>query len=137
MSNNTQEKYYELSYYTLSLGDAAFIQQYFVDTYTAQNTSVDTRAIALTFALAGLYLYIEKGYMGREVQLFHVKMSQRKGVWPKIDIPDERGSITITEVLNEAPGPQREDIIREWCKSVWQAYKESKEVIVDLVDSYK
>jgi len=63
MSNNTQEKYYELSYYTLSLGDAAFIHQYFVDAYTAQNASVGTRAIALTFALAGLYLYIEKGYM--------------------------------------------------------------------------
>jgi len=64
-------------------------------------------------------------------------MSQRKRVWPKIYIPDERGSITITEVLNEAPGPQREDAIREWCKSVWRAYKESREVIVDLVDSYK
>jgi hypothetical protein len=137
MSNNSLEKYYELSYYTLSLRDAAFIHQYFVDAYTVQNASVDTRPIALTFALAGLYLYIEKGYTGREVQLFHLKMSQRKRVWPKIDIPHERGSITIMGVLNAAPDPQREDAIHKWCKSVWQAYKESREVIVDLVDSYK
>jgi hypothetical protein len=137
MSNNSLEKYYELSYYTLSLRDAAFIHQYFVDAYTAQNAWMDTRPIALTFALAGLYLYIEKGYTGREVQLFHVKMSQRKQIWPKIDIPDERGSITITEVLHAAPGSQREVAIREWCNSVWNAYKESRQVIVDLVDSYQ
>ena len=137
MLNNSLEKYYELSYYTLSLGDPAFIHQYIVDAYTAQNASAETKPIALTFALAGLHLYIEKGYTGREVQQFHVKMSQRKQDWPRLDIPDERGSITITEVLKAAPGPQREDAILEWCKSVWQAYKESRQVIIDLVDSYK
>jgi hypothetical protein len=137
MQNNSLEKYYELSYYTLSLGDAAFIHQYIVDAYTAQNASADTKPIALNFALLGLYLYIEKDYTGREVQQFHVKMSQRKKDWPKIAIPDKRGSITITEVLNATPGPQREDAIREWCKSVWKAYEESRQVIIDLVDSYK
>ncbi len=64
-----QASYNELSYYTLALRDPAFIHQHIVDAFAAQTADEHTRPIKLTFALAGLYLHVEKGFTGRQVQL--------------------------------------------------------------------
>ncbi len=59
MDRSDQEAYNELSYYTLSHPDPAFIHQNIVDAYTAQHAGQDTKPIAITFALIGLYLSVE------------------------------------------------------------------------------
>ena len=76
---------------------------------------------AITFALAGLYLLIEKGYSGRRVQQMHMQMAENKKVWPTINLPKLRGEITISEVLASPPGEKRDEMIKKWCSSVWQA----------------
>ena len=78
-SNDRDVKFNELIFYTLGHPDMAyFIHQHVVDAYTAQNADEKTKPIAITFALAGLYLYVEMKYSGRQVQLAHIQMSKNK-----------------------------------------------------------
>jgi len=131
--NEPQEKIYEISYYTLAHPDPAFIHQHIVDAFDAQTANENTKPIALAFALIGLCLYLEKNYTGKQVQLAHMALARRKREWPKFDLPEARGKITVADVLNEPDGPKRDARIREWCAAVWQAYSGSHQKVLDLV----
>lgn len=130
-----QEGYNELALYTLSLRDPEFIHQYVVDAYCAQNADVTTKPIALTFALVGLYLHIEKGYSGRKVQLAHMEMGKNKRKWPVFEIPEDCGDITVHDVLQAKEGSDRDTMIVNWSASVWSAWSGSKKMILDLANS--
>jgi hypothetical protein len=134
--DEAQEKFYELSYYTLAHPDPAFIHQHIVDAFTAQTADQDSKPIGVAFALIGLCLHLEKKYTGKQVQLAHMALARRKRDWPRFDLPQSRGDITVTDVLNEPAGPKIDAKIREWCVSVWQAYSESHPKVRDLVSSY-
>ena len=56
VEDQRRELYHELSAYTLSHPDPSFIHQYVVDAFAAQTADENTKPIALTFALVGLYL---------------------------------------------------------------------------------
>jgi uncharacterized protein DUF5946 len=128
--------YDELAYYTLAHGNPAFIHQYVVDAYTAQNANESTKPIAITFALAGLYLHCEKKFTGRQVQLAHMKMAKRKRDWPKFDLPANRGSMTAEDVLKTPPGPQRDQAIDAWAAAVWDAFRVNRQAIIELLRHY-
>lgn len=85
---NQAEAYHELTAYTLSLGDEDFIHQHVADAYSAQTATMDTKAIQLFFALAGLYLLIEKSFTGRQVQQAHQSMALRSKEFIRIDLPN-------------------------------------------------
>jgi hypothetical protein len=136
MINDDLEQYNELSYYTLGHPDKKyFIHQHIVDAYTAQKADENTKSIAITFALVGLYLYVEKNYSGKQVQIAHMTMSENKKVWPVIKLPVQRGDITISEVLSTTPGTERDLMIKRWCISVWHAFGESHKAIALLVNT--
>jgi len=128
-----QDLFHKLSYYTLSHPDPSFIHQHIVDAFAAQRADGKTKRIALTFALVGLYLHLEKGYTGRRVQLAHMEMARTKRDWPAIELPDERGDVTVSDVLAAPPGAERDSMIDTWCASVWGAYKQSHAQIARLV----
>lgn len=134
--DEAQERFYELSYYTLAHPDPAFIHQHIVDTFTAQAADRDSKPIAVAFALIGLCLYLEKNYTGKQVQLAHMALARRNREWPKFDLPESRGEITVADILSEPAGPGRDAKIREWCASVWQAYSESHQKVLDLISRY-
>lgn len=136
MNLSAEEQFHELSFYTLSHKSPAFIHQHIVDAYGAQMANENTKPIAIIFSLVGLYLYIEKGYTGRQVQQMHMKMAKNKQVWPGIFLPQQKGRITITDVLSAAPGSQRDEMIREWCAAVWDTYEKSRDIIIGLVNKY-
>ncbi|MEL6535151.1 MAG: DUF5946 family protein [Bacteroidota bacterium] len=118
----------ELSYYTFAHPDANyFIHQLVVDAQTAQTADNSTKKIGLVFAVVGLYLLNEKGYTGRKIQQAHAHLSQHKEALPEISLPTKRGDITIEDVL--ASTEDRDEQIKAWSASVWQAYEESWEVI--------
>src|SRR5579872_1815644 len=120
-----QEAYDELSYYTLSLHDPAFIHQHIVDAFAAQHAMPGSKPITVAFALIGLYLLVEKGYSGKQVQQTHMRLAEKRKEWPFFAIPEERGSMTVKDILKENPGQERDDAIYEWAASVWDAWKES------------
>ena len=124
----------ELCYYTLSHPDPGFIHQHVVDAYTAQTADDSSKPIAVTFALIGLYLYVEKGFTGKQVQHRHVQLAKRKQEWLKLPVPAQRGAITVREVLAIPAGTGRDEMIREWCVSVWDSWNQSRPKIVALVE---
>jgi Family of unknown function (DUF5946) len=132
-ASSDQDLYNELSYYTLAHGDRSFIHQHIVDAFAAQHASDASTPIAVVFALVGLYLHIEKGFTGRQVQRVHMQLARSRRQWPKMQPPEERGAITVADVLSAQPGPKRDAMIRRWCASVWEAWTGSRSRIVELL----
>ncbi len=132
-----QDAYHELCAYTLAhaLEDPSFIHQQVVDAYAAQRAAGESKPIAVTFALVGLYLHVERGFSGRQVQLAHMRLAREKRQWPTFLLPgaEARGSITALDVVAAAPGAARDRAIDAWCASVWQAFAEGRQKVVDIV----
>lgn len=131
----SQEQYHELAFYTLSHKSNDFIHQNIVDAFTAQVADEKTKPIAIVYALAGLYLHILKNYTGKQVQMAHVAMSKGTKVFEKINLPENRGNITIKEVLETSPGLERDKMIHQWCISVWDAYSSEQHKVIDITNN--
>jgi hypothetical protein len=131
-----QDALNEVSAYTLSLGDPAFIHQHVVDAFAAQTAKADDKPIRLTFSLVGLYLHVEKGCTGRYVQRVHMQMGQRKRTWPAWTLPRERGTVSAVDVIRAAPGPERDRAIEAWCASVWTAFRANRDSVAALLAEY-
>jgi hypothetical protein len=127
-----QELYNELAFYTLAHGDPAFIHQNVVDAFAAQTAGPSTKPITIVFALIGLYLHVEKGFTGKQVQRAHMQLAKYRRQWFMPALPLDRGAIRIQDVLAVAPGPARDAMIRKWCESAWQPWSASRQQIVDL-----
>lgn len=128
-----REVYDDLCAYTLSHGDPSFIHQHVVDAYAAQHADKDSKPIGVTFALAGLYLHVERGLSGRQVQLAHMRMAKAKRSWPEFSLPVDRGPVTAGEVMDAPPGPERDREIHRWCASVWKSLSENRERVTALL----
>lgn len=128
-----QELYNELAYYTLSHRDPSFIHQHVVDAFTAQHADEHAKPIAVVFALIGLCLYLEKNFTGRQVQQMHMRLGRWRKQWPRLPLPAQRGPITASDVLAAPPGKARDEMIRVWCASVWQAWEGRRRQILDLL----
>jgi len=112
----------EMTYYTLAHGDPKFIHQHLVDAYGAQHVRQSNSAIGAAFALAGLYLAVERGFTGRQVQQTHMRMARTRKPWPRFVTPEDVGSLTVADVVAVEPGPRRDQKLMEWCASVWRAW---------------
>jgi hypothetical protein len=128
-----QEAYDELQCYTLGHASPAFIHQHVVDSWAAQHADPHTKPIGLTFALVGLYLHLERGFTGRQVQLAHMALGRRKRQWPSFALPQDRGSVRARDVMAAPPGPERDRAIDAWCASVWEAYREGYQAVAGLL----
>lgn len=128
-----QQAYDELQAYTLAHGGAEFIHQHIVDAWAAQHADEHTKPIGLTFALIGLYLHVECGFSGRQVQRVHMDLGRKKQDWPAFPLPRQRGEMTAHEVMSAPAGPDRDRAIDAWCASVWAAYRESHDAVTELL----
>ena len=128
-----QEQFDELCFYTLAQRDARFVHQHAVDAFAAQCADQHTKPIKVAFALVGLYLHVEKRYSGAQVQLAHMQLANKRKRWPRFALPAKRGEITVAHVLGVPPGSERDRAIDSWCASVWRAWSDSREQVVNLV----
>lgn len=135
MSRN-DDLYNELAFYTLAHPDPAFIHQLVVDAYAAQNAGETTKPIAIVFALIGLYLHLEKGFTGRQVQRAHMQLAKWPNTWTKPPLAQDRGEIRIEDVLAIEPGPGRDAMIERWCASVWECCQLSRPQIIEVARKY-
>ncbi|MGA8087958.1 MAG: DUF5946 family protein, partial [Terracidiphilus sp.] len=135
MSRN-DDLYNELAFYTLAHPDPAFLHQLVVDAYAAQNADETTKPIAIVFALIGLYLHIEKGFTGKQVQRAHMQLARWPNTWTKSPLPASRGVIRIEDVLAAEPGPARDAVIERWCADVWASWQASRAQIVEVARKY-
>jgi hypothetical protein len=125
--------YEELQCYTLEHGGAEFIHQHVVDAWIAQNADDRTKPIGLAFALVGLYLRVERNVSGRQVQRTHMALAKRKRTWPSFALPKDRGAMTPESVMAAPAGPARDRAIDAWCATVWEAYRESRGIVIELL----
>jgi uncharacterized protein DUF5946 len=120
----------------LGLRNRGFVHQHVVDGWTAQHADDRSKPIAVAFALLGLYLHIEKGYTGREVQRVHMLLGQPdkkdrgRKEWPGFPAPNHRGDTTVVDVMAAAES-ERIAAIEIWCESVWNAWRESQQGVRD------
>lgn len=132
--SNCQDLQNQLSFYTLNhQSPEFFIHQLIVDAYAAQHAKPSDKPIKITFALIGLYLFSEKGYTGKQVQLAHMQLGEVKREYQKFSLPKNRGNITVADVLNIKAGKDRDQIIKAWAKSTWQAFIQNRQSIINLL----
>jgi hypothetical protein len=124
--------------YVYTMGRKNFILQHVVDVHIAQGaTATNPPSIGAIFSLAGLYLHVEKGFTGTQVQNAHRVMGKVKRSWPDIIWPTQRGNMTASDVLAMPAGQERDEAIHEWCKQVWAAFGENRAMVVSLLSEYR
>ncbi|HEY8180024.1 MAG TPA: DUF5946 family protein [Candidatus Limnocylindria bacterium] len=123
----------ELSAYTLTRGDANFIHQHVVDAFGAQHVTPQSKPIGVAFALIGLFLHLERGYTGRQVQQAHMRLGRRRRQWPAFVPPTHAGDLTVIEVVQSSPGEERDQAIEDWCRAVWNAWRNSHAQVAALL----
>ena len=130
------DKYDEL--YADTMGRKNFILQHVVDAQMAQRAdAVNPPPIGVIFSLVGLYLHVEKGFTGFQVQNAHRLMGKVKRSWPAVVWPAERGDMTAAAVLALPVGQAREEGIDEWCRQVWAVFSGgNRSMIASLVREY-
>lgn len=120
--------------YTLGRGDADFVHQHVVDAQCAHEADAATPQMRLTFALAGLYLHVERHYSGRQVQRVHALLARRQPPWPVLaPLPANRGALSARDVLAAPAGPARDAAIDAWCAALWAAYAPCRGLIVEFL----
>ncbi|MFL6375337.1 MAG: DUF5946 family protein [Pyrinomonadaceae bacterium] len=125
--------YDELCAFTLSIGRGNFVHQHVVDAHAAQTATPAGKPIRIFFALVGLYLHLEHGFTGSEVQLAHMKLAGKRREWPEIELPSDRGSITAADVLAVEGDDGRIAMIDDWCGSVWYQYGSQRDKIASAL----
>lgn len=132
-SRECWQLYGELSDYTLTRADDEFIHQHAVDAYAAQHATPTAPAIGAAFALVGLYLTIERGFTGRQVQRAHQLLATRSKSWPRFTSSASAGRRTVADVLREAPGAARDAALHQWAAAVWSAWTPAHPRVAALV----
>jgi hypothetical protein len=125
------DDYDELYVYTM--GRPGFILQHAVDANMAQTATATSKPIGVIFAVAGLYLHVERGFTGGQVQRAHATLAARRRQWPALPLPERRGAITPRDVMASPAGAERDAAIDRWCQSVWNEFQTSRDTIVGLL----
>ena len=113
----------ELSGYTLASTDATFIHQLAVDAYGAQHSGGVTKPITTAFSLAGLYLTLERGYTGWQVQQAHLELAKQRKGWPLLPPPEQTADLNVLDVLLTDTDATREERLRAWATAVWAGWQ--------------
>jgi hypothetical protein len=121
-SGECMQLYSDLMCYTVAKQDPEFIHQHAVDTYAAQHAGGTARNITVAFGLIGLYLALEKGYTGRQVQLAHMSIAKTKKSWPRLEPPRQPAVVTVMDVLQAGTDAEKDAMIRKWMRAVWESW---------------
>jgi hypothetical protein len=122
-----------LSAYTLGLADPAFIHQHIVDTYAAQTATAEEKPIRLAMALVGLFLHVDHGMTGKQVQRIHQLLGNQRPEWPQSSLPDDRGPMTVRDVWAASPGESRNGAIPTWCATTWESLTDHRAAVQELL----
>jgi len=109
--------------YVYTMGRPGFILRHAVDAFAVQNAHAESKSISIIMGLVGLYLRVEKQFHGRQVQRIHMALGQTKREWPSIHLTENRGEITVLDVIVAPPGPKRDQAIDDRSRSVWSAFR--------------
>ena len=69
-------------------------------------------------------------------EVYVYTMGRRKREWPIVSLPHDRGKVTAPDVLAVPEGSARDTAIDDWCRSVWTAFADNRQTIIDLLREY-
>jgi Family of unknown function (DUF5946) len=124
-----------LSCYTVAKQDGDFIHQHAVDAYEAQHAGAKTRNITVAFGLIGLYLALEKGYTGKQVQQAHMRIARIRKDWPRLEPPARQAQLTVMDVLQARRDTEKDAMIRQWMTAVWESWADRQEWVRETTDA--
>ena len=119
--------------YVYAMGRPGFILQHVVDAFAVQSATPDSKTIGVVFGLIGLYLRVEKQLSGHKIQEIHRQLASRKRGWPNMHIPENRGEVTVLEVLQTTAASERDIAIDRWCRCVWTAFGHNRPAVISLL----
>jgi hypothetical protein len=119
------------------MGRPGFILQHVVDAFAVQTATADSKPIGVVFGLIGLYLHVEKRFSGRQVQTAHMELGRKKRAWPNLSMPEDRGGMTVMDVLTAPAGEERDAAIGAWCSSVWSACSNHREMLAAVLREHQ
>ncbi len=123
--------------YVYTMGRPRFILQHVVDAFAAQTADENSKPISVVFALVGLYLHVEKQFDGHQVQRVHMHLGRRKRDWPIVNLPGDRGSMTVGAVFAAPAGAERDRAIDDWCQCVWTAFSGCRQMVIALLQEHQ
>jgi len=135
-SGECLQTYHELSAYLMMHPDLTFRAQHAVDAYAAQHSGGATKTITTAFAVIGLYLAVECGYTGRQVQQAHMALANRNLQWPSLDLPTRPYAVFVTDVLAAREEPDRHEMLMKWARHVWDLWEHQREWAKDVCERY-
>lgn len=106
---------------TLIAGSGDFIHQVALDAYVAQHCPGDARR-ALVYSLAGLYLVVEQGRTGRQVQQVHQALAMTRHPLLAMEPVDAHAAGTAADVLLQISHDGLVASVNGWAARVWHAY---------------
>ena len=131
-SGECEELYHQLTAYDLEHQDPSFLHQESVDAYAAQHAGPGQAAIGTVFATAGLYLFAEHHFTGRQVQAAHTAMARRRREWRALSLPVRTCATNVATVLSAGPGDARDAMIRAWARDVWSTWQHERGRIAEI-----
>lgn len=138
-SGECWELYGELTASNMERIDPFFYHQLCVDAYGAQHAGQPAKPITAVFALVGLYLAVERGFTGRQVQKAHMELAGKAGKgfdWPRLDPPQRTWEMTVSDVCKAETGKKREEAIRKWAEAVWKSWAPQHDRIRALCETW-
>jgi hypothetical protein len=66
-----------------------------------------------------------------------MELGRRKREWPSVYLPEDRGSMTVVDVLAASAGPERDMAIDDWCRSVWTAFAGNRQTVIAFLREYQ
>jgi hypothetical protein len=108
-----------------------------VDAYAVQHANDRSKPIGVAFALIGLYLHVERGYTGREVQRVHMALGKHRRQWPTFALPAARGAMTARDVTAAPEGVERDAAIHAWCATTWTACNATSDQVMGLLQEHR
>jgi hypothetical protein len=127
--------YHELSANFIMSPDLTFRTQHAVDAYGAQHSGSRVKNIRTAFSLIGLYLAVEREYTGRQVQQAHMELAKRNIKWSSFILPIRPYALSVADVLGVVEA-NRNEMLMEWSKNVWDTWEEYHEWTRNICKSY-
>lgn len=90
-------------------------------------------------SLIGLYLAVERGFTGRQVQNAHMKLAKKAGKgaeWPRLEPPERTWKITVSDVMNAEAENSRKEMIKKWAETVWKSWGHQHDRIRTLCEEW-
>ncbi|MFO7289894.1 MAG: DUF5946 family protein [Bacillota bacterium] len=138
-SGECWELYGELTANNMEEMDPFFHHQLCVDAHGAQHSGGPVKPITTVFAPVGLYLAVERGFYGRQVQIAHMKLAKKAGKgaeWTRLEPPERPGDSAVLDVMKGEPGRGRKEMIQKWAKAVWRSWAHQHDRIRTLCEKW-